>query len=204
MIRQRSPRRQRRGEPHTEHGLRVLLVFRLRAISSCLDCSPMPPQVGLYIHTHTPDAQSFYFCMDLLLTKQPETFCRFWCSRFPELPVLVRVFFVKPSYHTTHTTKAERRAEKQRQRRGASSGQKTRRGLEGEDPFLGGGGGATHSPRVILFPSIAVYHCSHTPHARPLLLLYCTHLPATKQPETFCRFWCSRFPELPVLVRIYI
>jgi len=35
------------------------------------------------------------------------------------------------SYHTTHTTKAERRAETQRQRRGASSGQKTKRGIEG-------------------------------------------------------------------------
>ena len=33
------------------------------------------------------------------------------------------------SYHTTHTTRAERRAEKQCQRRGASSGQKTKRGI---------------------------------------------------------------------------
>jgi len=38
------------------------------------------------------------------------------------------------SCHTTHTTTAERRAEKQCRRRGASSGQKTKRGIEGEDP----------------------------------------------------------------------
>jgi len=42
------------------------------------------------------------------------------------------------SYHTTHTTKAERRAEKHRQRRGASIGQKTKRGIEGEDPAAAG------------------------------------------------------------------
>ena len=42
------------------------------------------------------------------------------------------------AYNTTHTTKAERRAEKQRQRRGASSGQKTKRGIEGEDPAAAG------------------------------------------------------------------
>jgi len=42
------------------------------------------------------------------------------------------------SYHTTHTTKAERRAEKQRQRRGASSGQKTKRGIEEVDPAAAG------------------------------------------------------------------
>jgi len=41
-------------------------------------------------------------------------------------------FCVHISYHTTHTTKAERRAEKQRKHRGASGGQKTRRGIEGE------------------------------------------------------------------------
>jgi len=41
--------------------------------------------------------------------------------------------FVYLSYHTTHTTTAERRAEKQCRRRGASSGQKTKRGIEGED-----------------------------------------------------------------------
>jgi len=33
------------------------------------------------------------------------------------------------SCHTTHTIKAERIGENQRQRRGASSGQKTRRGI---------------------------------------------------------------------------
>ena len=38
------------------------------------------------------------------------------------------------SYHTTHTTTAERRVEKQCRRRGASSGQKTKRGIEEEDP----------------------------------------------------------------------
>ena len=37
-------------------------------------------------------------------------------------------------YHTTHITTAERRAEKQCRRRGASSGQKTKRGIEGERP----------------------------------------------------------------------
>jgi len=42
------------------------------------------------------------------------------------------------SYHTTHTTKAERRAEKRRQRRGVSSGQTTKRGIEGEDPATAG------------------------------------------------------------------
>jgi len=42
------------------------------------------------------------------------------------------------SYHTTHTTKAERRAEKQRQRRSAGSGHKTKRGIEGEDPAAAG------------------------------------------------------------------
>jgi len=40
------------------------------------------------------------------------------------------------SYHTTHTTTAERRAEKQCRRRGASSGQKTNRGIEGEETPL--------------------------------------------------------------------
>jgi len=39
-------------------------------------------------------------------------------------------FFGNPSYHTTCTTKAERRAEKHRQRRGASSGQNTKSGIE--------------------------------------------------------------------------
>jgi len=42
------------------------------------------------------------------------------------------------SYHTTHTTTAGRRAEKQRQRRSASSGQKTKRGIEGKDPAAAG------------------------------------------------------------------
>jgi len=48
------------------------------------------------------------------------------------------LFFVYLSYHTTHTTTAERRAENQCQRRGASSGQKTKRGIEGEDPAAAG------------------------------------------------------------------
>jgi len=51
-------------------------------------------------------------------------------------------FFVRVcvciSYHTTHTTTAERSAEKQCRRRGASSGQKTKRGMEGEDPAAAG------------------------------------------------------------------
>ena len=42
------------------------------------------------------------------------------------------------SYHTTHTTRAERRADKLRQRRSASIGQKTKRGIEGEDPAAAG------------------------------------------------------------------
>jgi len=84
-----------------------------------------------------------------LLTKQPETFCRFWCSRFPELPVLVRIYI----YIYIHITSSS--------------------------------------------PSIAVFNCTLTPHARPFF----TQLLLTKQPETFCRFWCSRFTELPVLVR---
>ena len=42
------------------------------------------------------------------------------------------------SYHTTHTTTAERRVEKQCRRRGASSGQKTKRGIGGEDPATAG------------------------------------------------------------------
>jgi len=42
------------------------------------------------------------------------------------------------SYPTTHTTKAERRAEKQRQRGGTSSGQKTKRGIEGDDSAAAG------------------------------------------------------------------
>jgi len=49
------------------------------------------------------------------------------------------VFFgVYLSYHTTHTATAERRAEKQCQRRGANSGQKTKRGIAGEDPAAAG------------------------------------------------------------------
>jgi len=40
------------------------------------------------------------------------------------------------SYHATTTS--ERRAGKQCQRRGASSGQKTKRGIEGEDPAAAG------------------------------------------------------------------
>ena len=48
------------------------------------------------------------------------------------------VLFVDLLYHTTHTTKAERRAEKQRQRRGDNGGQKTKRGIEGEDPAAAG------------------------------------------------------------------
>ena len=47
-------------------------------------------------------------------------------------------FFFYPSYHTTHTTKAEPRAEDECQRQGASSGQKTKRGIEGEDPAAAG------------------------------------------------------------------
>jgi len=50
----------------------------------------------------------------------------------------ISLFFVHPSYHTTHTTPAEGRAEKQCRRRGASSGQKTRRSIEGEDPAAAG------------------------------------------------------------------
>jgi len=46
-------------------------------------------------------------------------------------------FFISP-YHSTHTTPAERRAEKQCRRRGASSGQKTKRDIEGEDPAAAG------------------------------------------------------------------
>jgi len=42
------------------------------------------------------------------------------------------------SYHTTHTTTAERRAEEQCRRRGASSGHKTKRGIEGEDTAAAG------------------------------------------------------------------
>ena len=42
------------------------------------------------------------------------------------------------SYHTTHTTTAERRADKQCQRRSASSVQKTKSGIEGEDPAAAG------------------------------------------------------------------
>jgi len=38
----------------------------------------------------------------------------------------------------SHTTTAERRAKKQRQRRGASSSQKTKRGIEGENPAAAG------------------------------------------------------------------
>jgi len=49
----------------------------------------------------------------------------------PPVLQLVVVYF---SYHTTHTTIAERRAEKQCQRRGASSGQKIKSDIEGEDP----------------------------------------------------------------------
>ena len=42
------------------------------------------------------------------------------------------------SCHTTHTTTAERRAERHCRRRGADSGQKTKRGIEGEDPAAAG------------------------------------------------------------------
>jgi len=42
--------------------------------------------------------------------------------------------FVNLSYHTTHTTTGERRVEKHCRRRSPSSGQKTRRGIEGEKP----------------------------------------------------------------------
>jgi len=42
------------------------------------------------------------------------------------------------SWRTTRTTIAERRAEQQCRRRGASSGQKTKRGIEGEDPAAAG------------------------------------------------------------------
>jgi len=42
MIRQRSRRRQRRGEPYTEHGLRVLLeIFRYIAITMPLTTVPV-------------------------------------------------------------------------------------------------------------------------------------------------------------------
>jgi len=42
------------------------------------------------------------------------------------------------SYHTTHTTTAERRAEKEFRRRGGSSGQKTKRGIDGANPAAAG------------------------------------------------------------------
>ena len=58
------------------------------------------------------------------------------------------------SCHTTHTTTAERRIEKQCRRRGASSGQKTRRGIEGEQP----------GRRLFSF-------ACHTTHTTPRLLL---------------------------------
>jgi len=41
MIRQRSRRRQRRGEPHTEHGLGVLLLFACKENSSLRSDSPL-------------------------------------------------------------------------------------------------------------------------------------------------------------------
>jgi len=44
----------------------------------------------------------------------------------------VRFFFIYISCHTTHTTTAERRAEKQCRYRGASNAQMTRRSIEGE------------------------------------------------------------------------
>ena len=47
-------------------------------------------------------------------------------------------FFFFISYIIQHTTKAERKAEKSCRRRGASSGQKTKRGIEGEDPATAG------------------------------------------------------------------
>jgi len=54
----------------------------------------------------------------------------------PQFPNVFFCFFVfvSLSYHTTHITTAGRRAEKRCRRRGASSGQKTKRGIEGEDP----------------------------------------------------------------------
>ena len=59
-------------------------------------------------------------------------------ARRPEVASREDFWGVYLSYHTTHTTKAERRAEKQRQRRSASSGQSTKRGIEGEDPAAAG------------------------------------------------------------------
>jgi len=56
----------------------------------------------------------------------------------PPPPSSYIYIFVYLSYHTTHTTKAERRGEKHRQRRCASSGQNTKRGIEGEDPAAAG------------------------------------------------------------------
>ena len=50
------------------------------------------------------------------------------------------MYIVYLSYHSIHTTTAERRAEKQRQRRSTSSGQKTRdasREKTPPPPFLG-------------------------------------------------------------------
>jgi len=50
----------------------------------------------------------------------------------------IKLFFVNISYHTTHTTTAERRVEKQRQRRSASSGQTIKRVIGGENPAAAG------------------------------------------------------------------
>ena len=60
------------------------------------------------------------------------------CARRVVGNVLFVFVFLCISYHTTHTTTAERGAEKQCRRRGANSGQKTKRSIEGEDPAAAG------------------------------------------------------------------
>jgi len=64
--------------------------------------------------------------------------CQVLSHSFPQAFVSFLLLLLYLSYQTTHSTPAERIAEKQCRRRGASSGHKTKRGVEGEDPTAAG------------------------------------------------------------------
>ena len=77
-------------------------------------------------------------------TSQPTSdFTPSWREEGRWISLFIDIIFFCLSSHTIHTTTAERRAEKQCWRRGASSGQNTRRGIEGDHFFI-----PTYSPRL--------------------------------------------------------
>jgi len=99
------------------------------------------------MRAHQPSSGGFADAFDLFAGARPYT--HYGITPPPPPP-----FFVYLSCHTTHTTTAERRVENQCRRRSASSGQKIRRGIEGEQP-------GRHRYRLFLFDSRVITPTLH-------------------------------------------